>query len=412
MHAFFSTKRFIVLIALLMGLTAFGIDAVLPAFPEMTTDFSLPLAEENRIQQVVFMFMLGFALFQLPFGTLADVFGRKIILCTGIVIYIIASASVIFIDDFTYLLIARFMQGVGLAAPRVISLTVVRDVSSGRLMSKIMSFVMMVFIIIPVMAPAIGQVALNYGSWHNIFWLFVMMGSIALAWVIIDLPETLHAEHRSRFSMANIGHAINQCLTHKPTLIYLAMLGMLFAMLMIYISQSEQIFQRDVYALGDLFPLIFGITASGMVLASLLNSKLVMRLGMHKMVHYALIAMLVSDTSMLFATMLFSGKMPLLLFVALLMVHMFCYSILMPNLNSLILEPHAKIAGTASALVGSVMTIIGVAIAHFISGLFNGTLYPIAIGYISITASVFILNIVVCRITHHQQERANTDYGT
>lgn len=410
MHPFFSTKRFIILIAVLMGLTAFGIDAVLPAFPQMTAVFSLPADQENRIQQVVFTFMLGFALFQLPFGTLADIFGRKIVLCTGIVIYITASASVVFIDDFTYLLIARFMQGVGLAAPRVISLTVVRDVSSGRLMSKIMSFVMMVFIVIPVMAPAIGQLALSYGSWHNIFWLFVSMGLIALIWVMIDLPETLHPEHRSRFSMTNITHAISQCLTHKPTLIYLAILGMLFAMLMIYISQSEQVFQRDVYALGDRFPLVFGITASGMVLASLLNSKLVMRLGMHKMVHYALIAMLISDSIMLLATAGYGGKMPLLLFIALLMVHMFCYSILMPNLNSLILEPHAKIAGTTSALVGSLMTIAGVAIAHVISGLFNGTLYPIAISYITLTALVFILNTMVCRIT--RSEIANTDYPT
>lgn len=225
------------------------------------------------------------------------------------------------------------------------------------------------------------------------------MGSTVLVWVLIDLPETLRPEHRSRFSAGNISRAISQCLTHKPTLIYLAMLGLLFGMLMTYISQSEQIFQRDVYALGDRFPLVFGITASGMVLASLLNSKLVMHLGMHKMVRYALIVMLISDSAMLLTTIVFDGKMPLILFVALLMLHMFCYSILMPNLNSLILEPHGKIAGTASALVGTIMTIIGIAIAHFVSGQFNATLYPIAIGYIAITAMVFTLNTIVCRMT-------------
>lgn len=399
MHAFFASRRFILFIALMISLTALGIDAVLPAFGEMTQAFALTPGEENRIQQVVFAFMLGLALFQLPFGVFADIYGRKIMLCIGVSIYILASFSVLFINDFTWLLIARFAQGAGLAAPRVLSLTIVRDVSSGREMSRIMSFVMMVFMIVPILAPSIGQLVMLKGSWHSIFWLFVAMGGFMLAWTLKELPETITAAQRNRFDVQHIFASIRTCLTHIPTLIYLAMLGLLFTMLMVYISQSEQIFQRDVYGLGEWFAVIFGITASGMILASLVNSRLVMRVGMHKMVVFALSGMLLNDLIMLLCAFSGAGVMPLPLFIALLMGHMFFYGIVMPNLNSLILEPHFKIAGTASALVGMIMTIVGVTLAHAISARFNATLYPLTIGYAAISIVVFGLNIVVNRYT-------------
>ncbi|UJF23718.1 multidrug effflux MFS transporter [Suttonella sp. R2A3] len=399
MNPFFTSRRFILFIALMISLAALGIDAVLPAFEQMTDAFGLSAAEENRIQQVIFSFMLGLALFQLPFGIFADIYGRKIMLCIGVGIYILASFSVLFIDSFSGLLIARFAQGAGLASARVLSLTIVRDVSSGREMSRIMSFVMMVFIFVPILAPSIGQLVMLQGSWHSVFWLFIIMGSIMITWTLLELPETITPEQRSRFDAKHILASIRACLTHVPTLIYLAMLGLLFTMLMVYISQSEQIFQRDVYGLGKWFPVVFGVTASGMILASWTNSRLVMRVGMHKMVVFALTGMLLNDVVLLLCAFSGGGIMPLPLFVALLMGHMFFYGIAMPNLNSLILEPHFKIAGTASALVGMVMTIVGVALAHAISGQFNGTLYPLTLGYASISLVIFILNIMVNRYT-------------
>ncbi len=198
MTDFFTSKRFIALMACLSGLTAMGIDAVLPIFPEMIDYYALPPAAHNRIQQVVFVYMLGFSLFQLVFGILADSVGRKKLLLLGIGVYLLAALAVLFIHDFDSLLWARFIQGAGLAAPRVLSLTIIRDVSAGRAMSRIMSFVSMVFLAIPALAPMVGQVVVMVAPWQGVFVLLALLGAGLLWWVHTDLPETIKAGHLPR----------------------------------------------------------------------------------------------------------------------------------------------------------------------------------------------------------------------
>lgn len=173
---FFKSFEFIALIATLMGISAFGIDAILPAFPAFAQDFALHGERANDVQLVVYVFMFGFSIMQLFFGVLADFFGRKYLLLCGLTVYVMASISVLFIDSFQALLWARFWQGVGLAAPRVLTQAVVRDAVSGREMSRIMSFSMMVFLLVPILAPSIGQLTLSLGNWHSVFYLFVCFG--------------------------------------------------------------------------------------------------------------------------------------------------------------------------------------------------------------------------------------------
>lgn len=387
MSAFFRSWHFIALMAVLSGLSALSIDAVLPAFPELTADFALPPEAENRIQHMVFMFMLGFALMQFVFGMLTDMFGRKRLMMIGIVIFIAASASTFFISDFEWLLFARFMQGVGVAAPRVISMAVIRDVTSGREMSRILSFITMVFLVIPMLAPSIGQMALKLGGWHSIFWLFIAVGGGILLWVLMVLPETLPREARRPLRLQSLKEALLEVARHPPTLIAMLMLGMMFSMMMSYISQAEQIFQRDVYALGDWFPIVFALATSGMFTASLLNARLVMRVGMQRVIWLALFMMVVNDGILFAVTFFYDGKPPLALFMALLIFHLFCFGLVMPNLNSLALEPHQRIAGTVSALIGSLMSIIGIGVAHMIAAQFDGTLHTFASAYFAIAAS-------------------------
>lgn len=384
MSAFFRSWHFIALIAVMTGLSALSIDAVLPAFPELTRDFALPRADENRIQQMVFMFMLGFSLMQLVFGILADTFGRKNLILIGIAIYVLASAATFFIDDYAWLLAARFMQGVGIAAPRVIAMAVVRDVSRGRDMARILSFVTMVFLIIPAVAPFIGQLMLAFSDWHGIFGLFVTIGAAVLLWTSRVLPETLPQAARRPFRLKSPVQAFVQIIRHRPTVLCMAVMGMMFSMMMTYISQAEQIFQRDVYALGDAFPAVFALVTVGMFAASLLNAKLVVRHGMQRVMLFALIGMVATDGVLFAATLFHAGKPPLMFFMALLIAHLFCFGLIMPNLNSLILEPHQNIAGTVSALAGSLMSVIGIVIAQQIAGRFDGTLYPFATAYFAI----------------------------
>lgn len=397
MTSFFRSWHFIALVAAMTGLSALSIDAILPAFPELTRAFALPADQENRIQHMVFMFMLGFSLMQFVFGILTDIFGRKKLIIIGILIYVSASAATFFIRQYDMLLAARFMQGVGIAAPRVIAMAVVRDVSHGRDMSRILSFVTMVFLIIPALAPFVGQFMLMLGDWHNIFWLFIVIGMATVLWTALVLPETLPVQARRPFNRASLQDAMRQVIRHRPTLVCMALIGMMFGMMMTYISQAEQIFQRDVYALGDKFPIVFGSVTVGMFVASMLNTRLVMRFGMQRLIVCALCVMVGIDALLLSVTVLSDGKPPLTVFVLLLIAHLSCFSLIMPNLNSLVLEPHHRIAGTVSALIGSLMSIVGIGIAQQISGRFNGTLYPFTIGYFTIAVAALLTFLWVRR---------------
>lgn len=379
---FFRSKRFVALMAALTGLTAMGIDAVLPIFPQMIDYFALPEAEHNRIQQVVFAYMMGFALFQLLFGLLADVLGRKPLLLFGIGIYSLAAFSVLFIQQFDNLLWARFIQGAGLAAPRVLSMTIVRDVSSGREMSRIMSFVTMVFLAIPALAPMVGQLMVLVAPWQSVFVLLTVFGFALLWWVFRDLPETLAAKDRHSLKFDRLAQAIGEFLSHKATLLYLVMMSLQFSALMTYIGQAEQILQKDIYHLGEWFPLFFALIVLGMISAAMTNAKIVMRIGMRKIVFAALLLLVVADGVFFVTTILNDGAMPLWSFTLLLIIRFFGFGLSMPNLNALILEPYHHIAGTASALIGTLSTIIGVLIARFISHFFDGTLYAMAWGFI------------------------------
>lgn len=378
---FFSSTRFVLMMALLSGLTALAIDMVLPTFPNLIEAFNIPEAEHNRIQQVVFMYMLGLAVMQIVFGVLADVWGRKRLLLVGLFIYTLSSILTILAPHFEWFLAARFLQGAGLAASRVMSMTIIRDISSGRQMAKTMSFVIMVFLIVPVLAPMIGQIVLLFAPWQTVFGLFIISGLVTITWVSYELPETLHVDQRIPLSFKSVTQAISECLRNKTTLLYMAVISMVFATLMIYISQAAQILQEDVYHLGNQFPFYFALVVTGMVVASYINGKVVMKLGMQKIVFAALTLMLIVDTLMFVAILLGKGSIPLWAFITLLIFHYFAFGLSMPNLNAMVMAPYRHIAGTASSLIAMITTVLGVVLAQIVGNFYNGDLMPLGVSY-------------------------------
>lgn len=388
---FFDSKRFVLLMAGLSGISAMGIDSVLPIFPDIIRAFALPDASHNRVQQVVFIFMLGFASLQIVFGILADRFGRKVVLISGLVIYILASLSVFFIHSFEQLLLLRFIQGAGLAAPRVLTMTIVRDRVEGAAMSRIMSFVMMVFLIIPIIAPMIGQTIVIFAPWQGVFVLLAVFGLGLLTWVAWELPETLSVEDRQPLNGRKLISASQAFIHNRHTQIYLLMTSLLFGMLMTYVGLSEQILQKDVYQLGELFPIFFAMVVTGMLAASLINARFVVRWGMQKMVIIALIMLLCTDSLLFFSIIISSGIIPLWAFIVLMIGHFMGFGLAMPNLNALMMQPYKAIAGTASALIGTITTFLGVGLAQCISYFFDKTLYCIGVGFILGTLLLWIL---------------------
>lgn len=365
--------EFVALMALLMALTALSIDIMLPALPQIGEFFAL--AEANDRQLVVTSYMIGLAAGQLVFGPLSDRFGRKAMLTAGLAIFIAGSSAAVTVEDFTYLFLARSVQGFGAAAARVISIAVIRDLFSGWEMARVTSLVMIVFITVPVMAPGIGQVLLYVGDWTLIFEALLAVGIAAVVWSGFRLPET----HRTGRPRAAIGlaTALGWVFTSRQTVGYAIAIGFVFGCLMAYISSAQQIFM-DVYGLGASFPLVFGLVAGVQAIAAYTNAQLVQRHGMRRVSHTALVAFCASS---LLLTAVSFFEPPLFVFAVLVASLFFSFGLIMPNFNAIAMQPMGAVAGTASSFIGFYTTGAGAIFGWAVGAFFDGSIQPLAIGF-------------------------------
>jgi MFS transporter, DHA1 family, multidrug resistance protein len=383
--------EFVAMMATLMALTALSIDVMLPALPQIREEFGL--ADPNRQQLVVTLYVVGFAFGQLFHGPLSDWLGRKPVLLVGLAIYALASFACIVAGSFETLLAARFLQGLANAAPRIVAIAVVRDIYGGRRMAEVMSFVMMVFIVVPVIAPSVGGAFLLVGSWHLIFAALCAIALAAGVWMALRLPETRPPERREPLSAAWLLGAFGDAATTRQTLGYTLATGALFGALMGYINSAQQIFV-DVYGLGAWFPAVFGLVACALALASFLNSRMVMQLGMRRISHAALLGFIAVALLHVGLEAGF-GRPPLAAFVALLALDLFCFGLIMSNFNALAMEPMGRIAGTASSFVGAVTTAVAAALGLYVGQRFDGTVLPLLAGF----AAFGLLGLAIVLVT-------------
>ena len=371
--------EFIVLISMLMALTALSIDAMLPANPQFTQQFGVSKAED--LQLVVNLFFLGFALSQLFYGPLADRFGRKPILLVGLGIFVCASIFAIFATSYKALIIARFFQGIGSGAPRVVPSSIIRDLTQGRQMAKLMSLTMMVFIIVPVLAPSVGELILMAGSWQWIFVMLTIMATVLGVWLLLRLPETLALEDQQALSFSIVSKNIKTVLTTPVTAGYTLALSCIFGAFNIYLSASQPIFDQ-FYDLEDQFALIFGFIAIFMGFASYLNSKLVMKIGMRKLSQIGLSSFVGLSITFVLACLMFNGLPPDYIFIGLMAGLLFLIGIIFPNQHALAMEPMGKLAGTAASVIGCVSTAIGVLLGTIVGFWLTDSLMPMAIAFL------------------------------
>jgi multidrug resistance protein len=259
--------EFIALIALMMALTALSIDIMLPALPAIGA--ALGVADPNDRQTIIISYVLGFSVGQLAYGRLSDRYGRKPVLMLGLAVFVAGSLVASLSSSFVVLLAARTVQGLGAAAPRVIAIAIVRDLYTGRQMARIMSFAMMVFILIPVLAPSLGQGLLEVGTWRWTFDTLLLVGLIVAGWTALRLPET--KEEGAGGAPLSLGASLKLALQTPQTLGYAIGAGFIFGCLMSYVSSAQQVFV-DVFHLGANFPIAFGAIASLMALAALTNA--------------------------------------------------------------------------------------------------------------------------------------------
>ena len=378
-----SFVEFVVIISMMMSLTALSIDAMLPALPQIGSD--LGIGDPNDRQLVVSLIFVGLAVGQLFFGPLSDRTGRKPAIYAGFAVYIAGTFMALFATGFSVLLFGRILQGVGISSPRAVTMALVRDRYEGRAMARVMSFVMTVFILVPMLAPSLGQALLGFSGWRAIFASYVLIAVVTLLWFGLRMPETLASENRSPFSTHQFVRALREFVTFRRAVGFTVMSGLIGGAHLGYLNSSQQIFQEQ-YALGTLFPIYFAIIALSIGLASLVNARLVVRLGMNVLVRNSLAAMLALSLAALVIGVLTAGQPPLWLLTVYLMPTFFCVGILFGNMNALAMQPLGHIAGIGAALVGFFATLISVAVGVIIGQSYGGTVLPLVAGMASVAA--------------------------
>lgn len=367
-------REFVPLLALMISVLAMSIDAVLPALPLIGRD--LQISNVNNQQLVISALFLGFAVAQLFFGPLSDSIGRKRAIYIGYMIFLGGTLLAIFASSFAIMLLGRVLQGMGAAAPRVVTHALVRDQYQGRKMAQILSFVMAFFVLVPMLAPALGQGILMFGHWRMIFVLLIFIALIAWGWFALRQPETLPDEKRIPFAFVNIWAGIKTTLSYRVSLGYTLLLGLVAGAFITYISTSQQIFSK-LYGIVELFPLYFAMLAGAVGFASIINGQLVMKLGMHKLAMVALFGLLSLSSGFLIYALFCDGVPPLWHSMGYFFLSFMCIGLLLGNVNAIAMEPLGHIAGVGAAVVGSLSTLIAALLGASIGLLFNGTLYPL-----------------------------------
>jgi len=363
------------MLAGLMALNAFAIDAMVPALPDIGQ--SLHVVEENSRQLVVVAYFIGFASTQLLWGPLADRFGRKPVLGAGIFLYGVFALLCASAASFPLLIAGRVAMGASAAVTRVLVVAMVRDLFEREAMARVMSLVFMVFMLVPVLAPNIGQLILFVASWRAIFFVLAFYALLMLGWSSLRLPETLHPEYRRSLDPRAMGAAVLQTLRDPQSRGYTIATTIIFSALVAYIASIQQII-FDAFGEGRFIGIVFAAIAAPMALASWTNSKVVERFGLRRVGHGGAAGLVV--VSLIHAAVVLLGLETLGSFIVLQALTMSCFAFASSNLGTLAMEHMAPIAGTASSVQGVVGT-LGAAIVGFTIGqAFDGTPTPFVVG--------------------------------
>lgn len=388
--------EFIALIAMTFATIAFSVDAMLPALPRIGAELSPD--NLNRAQLIVASFLMGMGVGTFFTGPLSDSWGRKPVIYGGAAVYITGAVLAWSGTTLETVLVGRVLQGLGAAAARVVSLAIMRDLFSGREMARMMSIAMSIFTIFPAIAPLVGAGIIALGHWRDIFLAFIVFSLISVLWLGLRLPEPLPPLARRPFRRALLLGALRELIAHPVVrLTVLAQgfcLGMIFTMITLVQPVYDEIFNR-----ADSFPFWFGAVALVAGSASLLNAVLVVRLGMRRIITWALVAqMLLALGATLLSRVGLPDGVMFAIFVAFQASVFSMGGMTMGNLNAIAMEPMGHIAGMAASILGALSTIMAALLAALIGMLFNATVLPLTLGILGLSAAGLGVMILIAGI--------------
>lgn len=377
-----SRREFIVLISMLMALTALAIDMMLPAFGEIRADFGLA-ADSNVVARIVTVFFLGIGLGQLAWGPAADALGRKRILWAGLAIYIIGALGGALAPSLEVLLVWRFVSGIGAAGVRVVTFGAIRDRYHGDQMAKTLSYVMAIFILVPMIAPSLGALVLVFGGWRWVFAFFALAGTVVAAWAL-RLPESLPRERRIPFDVHRLVEAGRFVVGSRFAMGFSLAQTAMFGFFASYLA-TTQLIVDDLFGLAPWFPLIFGGAALAYGGATLLNPRLIDGFGLRRMLRYTLVGLVLASVSFATIALATGGRPPFALFLLGIVPILVMHAWTMPNLNSAAMMPMGRVAGTAAAVIGALSTLGGATIGAVIDARYDGSITPMALSAVAIS---------------------------
>lgn len=382
----FMTKRvnllnrneFIVIMAMLMSITALSIDAMIPALGQISAD--LNVENPNSIQWVISSIFLGISFGVMIYGPFADSYGRKNVIYLGVFIFLIGTLIAVFATTLKIMLIGRAIQGFGSASCRVVTMAIIRDKYEGREMAQIMSLIMMVFILVPALAPLLGQGILIFATWQAIFWFILIFALVSVIWMHFRQRETLNPHIQRVFSIRLIISGAADVIKNRTSLGYTMASGIMFGAFVSYLNTAQQIMAVQ-YGLGLMFPIYFGILALAYGFSSYLNSKLLNTYSVQQVSRSSLILQVVISIGFIGFSLIADGNLTFSAFFIYMLLNFFCLGPLFGNFNSLALQPFGHMAGLATSVISAIQTLAAVVVGGIIGQMYDGTVLPIIAGY-------------------------------
>lgn len=385
------SREFVAIIALCMAMAAISTDFMLPAFPEIRDEFNLA-SDSTEVSLLVTAFFLGLAVGQVVYGPLSDRWGRKPLLYTGLAIYTVGGVASTFAPTLGALGAFRFVWGFGAAAPRSLALAMVRDSFEGDRMASVMAKIMAVFILVPVFAPSLAAVALTFAPWRIVFWIPVVGAVLVSTW-LVRLPETLGPVDRRSVGPASLGRAFKVVVTTRETVAFGLAITMLFGVLFSYISGVQTIIET-VYDQEELFPVLFGLIASVLGVASFASGRLVERFGLARVIRGGAVYFVATAALLASVALATGGEPPLWAFCVLVAVLLPSVAVLVPTCNTAAMGPVPHVAGMAAAALGTISTGGGALLGSIVDNAFDGTITPFAVGalaYAAVSATAILV---------------------
>lgn len=373
-----SQLEFIALMASLMSVVALAIDALLPALDIIGFAIGTQIPADNQL--LITMIFLGLGIGPMLFGPISDSLGRKPMVYVGFVIFIISSIICVYAQSLEVMIAGRILQGIGLSAPRTLAIAIVRDKFSGDYMARIISFVTVVFLLVPIIAPAMGKWVLDAYNWQSIFYVQIGIGILVTFWFWKRQPETLAVSKRIPLTPTVFKNGFKEVLQQKATMGYTLISGFIVGSFLVYLSSSQQVFQEQ-YGLKDAFPYIFAGLAIAVGSAIFLNATLVIRYGMRRIVNTAIVGYFIS--SLVYVILFFNTpNPPISVLITFFAIQFFAIGFLFGNLRALAMEPVGHIAGIGAAITGLISTLMAVPISTFIGRYITDRALPLFIGFL------------------------------